>query len=262
MRLWFSCFQSIFLLPVSSRFEQSVFPVTGPYQSDRRRDGVVSPVSSILPLSAQPESDGRDRSYAGSPSFMCTTAAASQHQADKGTSALLAHLYLSIVFSNVRCSLMIFPCLIFPGWGCVRFGRAVQPADPQPGRDTCDRGVTEEHRQPSFPVFPQFGGSSCCWRQSCPSDHLRSVTGQEQTRWKGTHRVCGIKLLPWVSTFPPQVSSWLTSPSLDATLWTTAGWRTSLICPCSQSSTWQTTHRSPTRESINSPPWAGHSHTL
>lgn len=42
------------------RFEELVFPVPGPDQSDRCWDGTVPPVSAVLPLSAKPKPDSSD----------------------------------------------------------------------------------------------------------------------------------------------------------------------------------------------------------
>lgn len=61
-----------------------MFPVAGPDQSDGCRDGAVPPFGAVLPLSAQPEPDGGDRGHAGRPAQLRATAAASEHQADKG----------------------------------------------------------------------------------------------------------------------------------------------------------------------------------
>lgn len=140
----FATYQHIFLLSVSARFKEPVFPVPGPHQSDRCRDGAVSPVSSVLPLSAQPESDGCDGGHTGSPAHLCTTTAAPQHQADEGTSGMwiMQHMCLTYPFILFSWHFFVLMRVVLPGQGCVSFGRAVQPADSQPGWDWSDRKLS------------------------------------------------------------------------------------------------------------------------
>jgi len=72
-----------------SRFEEPVFPVPGSDQSDGCWDGAISAVSSVLPLPAQSQPDGRYRGHTGCPLHMCAAAATSQHQANEGLLALV-----------------------------------------------------------------------------------------------------------------------------------------------------------------------------
>lgn len=71
----------------SARFEEPVFLVLGPHQSERYGDGSVSPVGSPLPHPAQPQPDSRDRGHPGSSAHLCATATTPQYQTDPGKSA-------------------------------------------------------------------------------------------------------------------------------------------------------------------------------
>lgn len=165
-----------------------MFPVPGPDQSDWCRDGVLSPFSSILSVSAQPEPDCCDGSHTGSPASICATTTAPEHQADKGTYALQPHLssQLTDVTFWLFCNISSCWWIVLPGEGCVSFGTAVQPADSQSGWDRGDRKVSGAPCFPPSPVVSQSRRNPCSQWQWGPADNLRCVMERfkiSKTKW-------------------------------------------------------------------------------